>query len=191
MLDAVEKAGIIHMVAFNYRRTPAVALAKKYIDEGRIGAHPQLPRHLPAGLVGRPRLPALVALPEEDCRIGRGRRHRHPCRRHGALPRRPHLRGQRDDPDLYQDAPRPVWRRRQARRLREECRGGARRGRRGRRGRDAAEVRERRHRLARGDAQRLRPQQLHHLRDPRHQGLDRLQLRAPRRAAGDVRRRPG
>ena len=25
------------MVAFNYRRTPAVALAKKYIDEGRIG----------------------------------------------------------------------------------------------------------------------------------------------------------
>lgn len=37
MLDAVEKAGIIHMVAFNYRRTPAVALAKKYIDEGRIG----------------------------------------------------------------------------------------------------------------------------------------------------------
>ncbi|HLH49978.1 MAG TPA: Gfo/Idh/MocA family oxidoreductase [Roseiarcus sp.] len=37
MLDAVEKAGIVHMVAFNYRRTPAVALAKKYIDEGRIG----------------------------------------------------------------------------------------------------------------------------------------------------------
>jgi predicted dehydrogenase len=37
MLDAVEKAGVIHMVAFNYRRTPAVALAKKYIEEGRIG----------------------------------------------------------------------------------------------------------------------------------------------------------
>jgi predicted dehydrogenase len=37
MLDAVEKAGVINMVAFNYRRTPAVALAKKYIDEGRIG----------------------------------------------------------------------------------------------------------------------------------------------------------
>ena len=37
MLDAVEKAGIIHMVAFNYRRTPAVALARKYIEEGRIG----------------------------------------------------------------------------------------------------------------------------------------------------------
>ncbi|QJR20005.1 Predicted dehydrogenase [Pelagibacterium halotolerans] len=37
MLDAVREAGVIHMVAFNYRRTPAVALARKFIDEGRIG----------------------------------------------------------------------------------------------------------------------------------------------------------
>ncbi|CDX35846.1 Oxidoreductase domain protein [Mesorhizobium plurifarium] len=37
MLDAVNEAGIIHMVAFNYRRTPAVALARQYIEEGRIG----------------------------------------------------------------------------------------------------------------------------------------------------------
>ncbi|MCB1498554.1 MAG: Gfo/Idh/MocA family oxidoreductase [Bauldia sp.] len=37
MLDAARTSGAIHMVAFNYRRTPAVALAKKYIDEGRIG----------------------------------------------------------------------------------------------------------------------------------------------------------
>jgi len=37
MLDAVEKAGVVNAVAFNYRRTPAVALAKKYIDEGAIG----------------------------------------------------------------------------------------------------------------------------------------------------------
>jgi predicted dehydrogenase len=37
MLDAVEASGSIHMVAFNYRRTPAVALAKKLIEEGRIG----------------------------------------------------------------------------------------------------------------------------------------------------------
>ncbi len=37
MAEAVRQAGVIHMVAFNYRRTPAVALAKKYIDEGRIG----------------------------------------------------------------------------------------------------------------------------------------------------------
>jgi len=37
MCDAVREAGVKHMVAFNYRRTPAVALAKKYIEEGRIG----------------------------------------------------------------------------------------------------------------------------------------------------------
>jgi predicted dehydrogenase len=37
MLDAVRKAGVIHMVAFNYRRTPAIALARKYIEDGRIG----------------------------------------------------------------------------------------------------------------------------------------------------------
>jgi len=37
MRDAVRAAGVTHMVAFNYRRTPAVALAKKYIEEGRIG----------------------------------------------------------------------------------------------------------------------------------------------------------
>ncbi|MFC4766309.1 Gfo/Idh/MocA family protein [Effusibacillus consociatus] len=37
MLDAVKEAGVKHMVAFNYRRTPTVALAKKYIEEGAIG----------------------------------------------------------------------------------------------------------------------------------------------------------
>lgn len=37
MLEAVQNAGVTHMVAFNYRRTPAVALAKKFIDEGAIG----------------------------------------------------------------------------------------------------------------------------------------------------------
>jgi len=37
MYDAVKSAGIVHMVAFNYRRTPAVALAKKYLNEGAIG----------------------------------------------------------------------------------------------------------------------------------------------------------
>lgn len=37
MLDAAEKAGIVHMVGFNYRFAPAVQLAKKLIDEGRLG----------------------------------------------------------------------------------------------------------------------------------------------------------
>ena len=37
MLDAVNASGVIHMVAFNYRRTPAVALARRFIEQGRIG----------------------------------------------------------------------------------------------------------------------------------------------------------
>ncbi|PZE19874.1 Gfo/Idh/MocA family protein [Paenibacillus xerothermodurans] len=37
MLDAVKEAGVKHMVAFNYRRTPAIALARKYIEDGAIG----------------------------------------------------------------------------------------------------------------------------------------------------------
>lgn len=38
MLAAVQKAGVVHMVAFNYRRTPAVAFARKLITDGAIGA---------------------------------------------------------------------------------------------------------------------------------------------------------
>lgn len=37
MAEAVRKAGVKSMVAYNYRRVPAVALAKKLIEEGRIG----------------------------------------------------------------------------------------------------------------------------------------------------------
>lgn len=37
MAAAVEKAGVANMVWYNYRRVPAIALAKQYIDEGRIG----------------------------------------------------------------------------------------------------------------------------------------------------------
>lgn len=37
MVEAVEKAGVPNMVWYNYRRVPAIALAKQLIDEGRIG----------------------------------------------------------------------------------------------------------------------------------------------------------
>ncbi|MFC4809925.1 Gfo/Idh/MocA family protein [Paenibacillus sp. GCM10023250] len=37
MLAAAEAAGVKHMAGFNYRFAPAVRLAKKLIDEGRIG----------------------------------------------------------------------------------------------------------------------------------------------------------
>ena len=37
MLEAVTKAGVRHQIGFNYRFTPAVRLAKKLIDDGRLG----------------------------------------------------------------------------------------------------------------------------------------------------------
>jgi predicted dehydrogenase len=37
MLDAVEKAGVKHLIFFNYRANPAVSFAKQLIDEGYIG----------------------------------------------------------------------------------------------------------------------------------------------------------
>jgi predicted dehydrogenase len=37
MVEAVEKAGVANLVSFNYRRVPAITLAKKLIDEGRLG----------------------------------------------------------------------------------------------------------------------------------------------------------
>jgi predicted dehydrogenase len=37
MVHAVEKAGVSNMVWFNYRRVPAIALAKQIINEGKLG----------------------------------------------------------------------------------------------------------------------------------------------------------
>lgn len=37
MYEAAEKAGVLHYLNHNYRRTPAVAFAKQLIEEGRIG----------------------------------------------------------------------------------------------------------------------------------------------------------
>ncbi len=37
MVEAVEKAKVANMVWYNYRRIPAVTLAKQFIDEGKLG----------------------------------------------------------------------------------------------------------------------------------------------------------
>ena len=37
MIEAVEKAGVPNIVWYNYRRVPAVTMAKQLIDEGRLG----------------------------------------------------------------------------------------------------------------------------------------------------------
>jgi len=38
MLEAAQDAGVRHMVAFNYRRVPALVLAKQLIEQGKIGS---------------------------------------------------------------------------------------------------------------------------------------------------------
>jgi predicted dehydrogenase len=37
MTEAIEKAGVPNFVWFNYRRVPAIALAKQVVEEGRVG----------------------------------------------------------------------------------------------------------------------------------------------------------
>ena len=37
MVDAVDAAGVVHMICHNYRRVPAVMLARELIESGRIG----------------------------------------------------------------------------------------------------------------------------------------------------------
>ncbi|RXZ79119.1 gfo/Idh/MocA family oxidoreductase [Paenibacillaceae bacterium] len=37
MLDAAERAGVVHMLGHNYRRVPAIVLAKQLIEEGKLG----------------------------------------------------------------------------------------------------------------------------------------------------------
>ena len=37
MVDAANEAGVVHMVCHNYRRIPAIAHARKMIEEGALG----------------------------------------------------------------------------------------------------------------------------------------------------------
>ena len=71
MVKAVENAGVANMVWYNYRRVPAVTMAKQLIDEGRLGRifHYRtvflqdwtISAHLPQGGAGLWRLDASVS----------------------------------------------------------------------------------------------------------------------------------
>ena len=50
MVAAVEQAGVPNMVWYNYRRVPAVSLAKQLVEEGTHRPALPLPRAVPAGL---------------------------------------------------------------------------------------------------------------------------------------------
>ena len=59
MLDAVKKAGVVHMICHNYRRVPAVMLAKQLIESGELGEgvedlRPFDPRSVARAIAGLP-----------------------------------------------------------------------------------------------------------------------------------------
>ena len=97
MVEAVEKAGVPNMVWYNYRRVPAVTLAKQLIDEGTPRQDLPLPRQVPAGLdhLRRPaagRRRASGGSMSTAAGTRRDRRPARPLHRHRPLAQRPHRR---------------------------------------------------------------------------------------------------
>ena len=172
MLDGGAEGRRPHMLCHNYRRAPAVMLARELVASGKLGQHLPLPRHLPAGLDRRPRAAAPLALPEGEGRLGRARRHPLALARPRPLcPGRRGHRGRRRARDLHQEA------------------AAARRTRRRRAGStvdDAALSLVRFANGALGSIEGTRfaagPQELQPLRGQRQQGQRRLQPRAHERA---------
>ena len=72
MLDAVEKAGVKHMVAFNYRFVPAIRLVRELIDSGSVGADLSLPGFILAGMDHAPFRHADDLAAEQGCGGQRG-----------------------------------------------------------------------------------------------------------------------
>ena len=71
-------------VWFNYRRVPAIGLARRLVGDRRAGAHPTTSRALPAEL-GREDTPAVVALRGRRRRFRSPRRSQRAHHRHGPL----------------------------------------------------------------------------------------------------------
>ena len=173
MLAAVKKAGVIHMVCHNYRRAPAVTLAKQIIDEGRLGTALSLSRHLPAGLDRRSRTSRWCwRLQQGEGRVRRARRHRLTLARPRALSGRAEITEVSGALETFvKERPLPDNPKKKG-------------GHRGRRvGVDRA-LRERRARHDRSEPVRDRPEELQPVRDQRQQGLDRVQPRTHERARG-------
>ena len=62
--------GVRSMVGFNYRRVPALALARELIAAGRVGEIRHVRASLPAGLADRPGVPADLAAAARARRLG-------------------------------------------------------------------------------------------------------------------------
>ena len=175
MAAAAERAagaGVRAMVGFNFRRVPAVALARALIAAGRLGALRHVRGVVPGQPRPRPRAAAGLAAPGRPGRVGRAGRPRRPRRRPRPAPGRgPDRRGVGADRDLRaRTAP--------ARRQRGQGPGHRRRRRPVRR-----PLRRRRPRQLRGHPHRHRPHRGAVGRGQRRAGQPRLGARRPQPAA--------
>ena len=67
--EAVGRAGVKHMLGFNYRRVPAIGLARQLIESGRLGTDLPFPGRLSAGLDHGPAVPADLETEQSDRRL--------------------------------------------------------------------------------------------------------------------------
>lgn len=70
MLDAVKKAGVANAVFHNYRKAPAVALAKKMIAEGKLGTIYHMRAVYLQDWIADPNFPLVWRLQKEKCGSG-------------------------------------------------------------------------------------------------------------------------
>ena len=103
MVEAVKASGVKNQLAFNYRRLPAVVLAKKFIDEGAIGEIRNLSRLL--SLRRRYHQPMGWRQKREVRRLRHVGRYRHAFPGPGPLPVRRNRRSKRHAAHLRAQAP--------------------------------------------------------------------------------------
>ena len=70
MLEAARQAGVKHMVCFNYRKVPAVGLAKKLIEEGNLGKIYHFRAQYLQDWITDPEFPLLWRLKKEEAGTG-------------------------------------------------------------------------------------------------------------------------
>ena len=70
MLQAVKRAKVVHMICHNYRRIPAIAQAKKMIEEGAIGEIRHYYARYAQGWLVDPKMPRLWRLQKQHAGSG-------------------------------------------------------------------------------------------------------------------------
>lgn len=70
MLETVQKAGVKHQIGFNYRFAPAIQLAKKIIDDGKLGTIRHVRASYLQDFITDPEFPLVWRLQKDICGSG-------------------------------------------------------------------------------------------------------------------------